>query len=207
MVWSSRSQSLSTLVSACARTPSLVVRDVIVAMVSARVQQTLVCPWSTFGWPECVSFVVSWRNIVKLRKSIVISITICTWRQRVMSSRTSASLWNTFISERLRRQERRCSTIRPKPAEIEWVWLLITSNLNSNNFSLHFRFVKHANVVRSASLTRNKNFFRRTPRRKRRRHQLQRSKFAHWEEKNFHFVWILWCKINLKEPWNYTRRN
>lgn len=79
--------------------------------VSARVLGRLGFLPKCYGWGDCVFSGACSASTGNLRRLTSTCTMICTWRWRVMFSRTSVSLWRASTSPRLRRQEKRhCPT-------------------------------------------------------------------------------------------------
>ena len=109
MAWSSRSPKLYTAVPEFEKLTKLEERADTVDMVKERVRLMLVCHKKPSGFGVCEFWEECWGNTVRPKRSITTCTINCTWRPRVMCSRTSGSLWSTFIRRRRRKHEQNFS--------------------------------------------------------------------------------------------------
>ena len=102
MVWSSKSHRSSTAVLVFERQMKPERRVGIVAMAKEKVQRMHVCLKRPSGWDVCECSEGCFENTERQKRSTTTCTIICTWRPRVMCSKTRESWWNTYTGRRLR---------------------------------------------------------------------------------------------------------
>ena len=102
MVWSSKSHRSSTAVLVFERQMKPERRVGIAAMVKEKVQRMHVCLKRPSGWDVCECSEGCFENTERQKRSTTTCTIICTWRPRVMCSKTRESWWNTSTGRRPR---------------------------------------------------------------------------------------------------------